>query len=109
MQKKNLLRRDKQRTEAKLLSFAQYQDEITQSRRGNYGPGLIFDPNAFKAQREVQLSQEAKMILCMDPKTRNDEQRHIALVSLSQAVKAFRLANRKKIIYILMYISLLLQ
>ncbi|XP_064636320.1 uncharacterized protein LOC135493189 isoform X2 [Lineus longissimus] len=81
-------RRENIRREAKLMSFYQLQDELG-TTKGRYGDGLDFDPNYYKACRQIQISDQAKQILMMDPKDRVDEQRHIALVSLNQAVDAF--------------------
>lgn len=48
-------RQEGARSEAKLLSFAQYQDEIESAPKGAlYGAGLTFNPNEFKAIRQVK-------------------------------------------------------
>ena len=50
-------RQEAGREEAKFVSFTQYQDELKNSRRAlGYGAGLYFDPNQFKACREVQIT-----------------------------------------------------
>ena len=48
-----IYRRDQQRSEAKLLSFTQIKDELLKTRRQFYGTDLSFDPQTFKACREV--------------------------------------------------------
>ncbi|XP_078369782.1 uncharacterized protein LOC144653617 isoform X1 [Oculina patagonica] len=51
--------------------------------------GMVFDPNNFKAVREVQLSQEAIHILSLSPGSRTEEQLQTALVALKTSVAAF--------------------
>jgi len=51
--------------------------------------GMVFDPNNFKAVREVQLSQEAIHILSLSPGSRTGEQLQTALVALKTSVAAF--------------------
>ncbi|CAH1777770.1 unnamed protein product [Owenia fusiformis] len=80
-------RKDQQRHEAKLLSFAQIQQENGVTTFDSYG--LSFDPRTYKANKEVLLSYEARHILRTDPLERTPEQNHIALVSLNQTVEAF--------------------
>ncbi|KAK7097143.1 hypothetical protein V1264_004162 [Littorina saxatilis] len=64
-------------------------DEVRASKRAYEMFGVSFDAFAYRARREIQVSNEAKAILTMAPGTRSDEQRHVALVSLSQAVPEF--------------------
>ncbi|XP_076468500.1 cyclic nucleotide-binding domain-containing protein 2-like isoform X2 [Babylonia areolata] len=65
------------------------EDDIRASRKAYGMFGITFDVYSFRARREIQVSNEAKAILSMAPGTRSDEQRHVALVSLSQAVPEF--------------------
>ncbi|XP_068718751.1 cyclic nucleotide-binding domain-containing protein 2-like isoform X2 [Montipora capricornis] len=51
--------------------------------------GMVFDPNHFKAQREVHLSQEAIHILSLSPGSRTEEQLQTALIALKTSVAAF--------------------
>ncbi|XP_048589561.1 uncharacterized protein LOC5509533 isoform X4 [Nematostella vectensis] len=51
--------------------------------------GMAFDPNYYKAVREIKLSQDAVQILSMSPGTRTDEQLQGALVALKASVPAF--------------------
>lgn len=51
--------------------------------------GMVFDPNHFKAKREVHLSQEAIHILSLSPGSRTEEQLQTALIALKTSVAAF--------------------
>ncbi|KAK7480125.1 hypothetical protein BaRGS_00028609, partial [Batillaria attramentaria] len=65
------------------------EDDIRASRRAYEMFGLTFDPFLFRVNRDLNVSNEAKAILSMTPGTRSEEQQHVALVSLCQAVPAF--------------------
>ncbi|XP_067661280.1 cyclic nucleotide-binding domain-containing protein 2-like [Haliotis asinina] len=78
-----------QRSERQAMSWTQVHDDVGTSRRAYERFGLTFDPSVFRANREAQLSTEAKAILSMDPGDRSEEQLHLALASLKQAVDAF--------------------
>ncbi|KAK2146642.1 hypothetical protein LSH36_592g00048 [Paralvinella palmiformis] len=81
--------RGQQLGESKVLSFAQYRDEILNNKRSNYGGDLTFDPLMYRAHKETQISNEAKTILSLDPSDRTEDQFHIALLALNAAVDAF--------------------
>ncbi|KAK3752062.1 hypothetical protein QZH41_009164, partial [Actinostola sp. cb2023] len=51
--------------------------------------GMVFDPNYFKAVKEIKLSQDAVQILSMCPGTRTEEQLQAALAGLKASVAAF--------------------
>ncbi|XP_071089026.1 uncharacterized protein [Haliotis cracherodii] len=78
-----------QRSERQAMSWTQVHDDVGTSRRAYERFGLTFDPSVFRANREAQLSTEAKAILSIDPGDRTEEQLHLALASLKQAVDAF--------------------
>ncbi|XP_031572593.1 cyclic nucleotide-binding domain-containing protein 2-like [Actinia tenebrosa] len=63
-------------------------EEITESGISS-DDGIVFDPNYFKAIREVKLSPDSVQILSMLPGTRTEEQIQAALVGLKTAVAAF--------------------
>lgn len=51
--------------------------------------GMVFDPNNFKAKREVHLSLEAIHILSLSPGSRTEEQLQTVLKALKTSVAAF--------------------
>ncbi|XP_067040095.1 cyclic nucleotide-binding domain-containing protein 2-like isoform X2 [Acropora muricata] len=51
--------------------------------------GMVFDPNNFKAKREVHLSLEAIHILSLSPRSRTEEQLQTVLKALKTSVAAF--------------------
>ncbi|XP_055895516.1 cyclic nucleotide-binding domain-containing protein 2-like isoform X3 [Biomphalaria glabrata] len=51
--------------------------------------GISFDPQDFKARREIPVSAEAKAVLSLETNKRTQHQLRLALVSLRQAVKEF--------------------
>ncbi|XP_013389746.1 uncharacterized protein LOC106158359, partial [Lingula anatina] len=76
------------RPEKQLISFAQYQDEVTKER-SSFGDDLSFDPSYYRTKRETQISNEAKSILSKPPSERTEEQLKVALASLKNTVESF--------------------
>ncbi|OWF46625.1 Cyclic nucleotide-binding domain-containing protein 2 [Mizuhopecten yessoensis] len=82
-----LTNRQTHRTDAKYLSWA--HDDFSSSKRTYELFGLSFDPSDYRAKKEVYLSNEAKVILSMDPRDRTDDHLKVALLALNNAVEAF--------------------
>ncbi|XP_060078864.1 cyclic nucleotide-binding domain-containing protein 2-like [Ylistrum balloti] len=82
-----LTNRQTHRTDAKYLSWA--HDDFSSSKRTYEMFGLSFDPSDYRAKKEVYLSNEAKVILSMDPRDRTDDHLKVALLALNNAVEAF--------------------
>ncbi|XP_064603627.1 uncharacterized protein LOC135469039 [Liolophura sinensis] len=71
------------------VSWVQIHNDLEINKRARAERGLLFDPDDYRAKRELQLSSEAKAILSMEPSKRTAEQLHVALVALNQSVEAF--------------------
>ncbi|KAK3100723.1 hypothetical protein FSP39_024272 [Pinctada imbricata] len=69
-----------------LLSWA-HNDNVSKTEYEAHG--LTFDPSYYRAKREIPLSNEAKVILSLDPEERTEGQHKVALIALNQAVEAF--------------------
>ncbi|XP_069131070.1 cyclic nucleotide-binding domain-containing protein 2-like isoform X2 [Argopecten irradians] len=82
-----LTNRQTHRSDAKYLSWA--HDDFSSSKRTYEMFGLSFDPSDYRAKKEVYLSNEAKVILSMDPRDRTDDHLKVALLALNNAVEAF--------------------
>ncbi|KAL5011779.1 hypothetical protein ScPMuIL_010330 [Solemya velum] len=82
-------RQQAHRSDVKLVSWAQYQLGFNGQRQTSGLLKLSFDPGYYKAKKESQVSNEAKIILSMDPSERTEDQLRVALVALTQAVGAF--------------------
>ncbi|CAL1526847.1 unnamed protein product [Lymnaea stagnalis] len=61
----------------------------TTSKRAYEMYGISFDPQDFKANREIQVTVEAKAILSLEPSRRTHHQLRQVLLSLRQAVNEF--------------------
>ncbi|XP_059166002.1 cyclic nucleotide-binding domain-containing protein 2-like, partial [Physella acuta] len=79
-----------QRRERYFSIWSSYLDKSwTSSKRAYDLYGISFDPQDFKANREIQVTAEAKAILSLEPSRRTPPQLRQVLLSLRQAVKEF--------------------
>ncbi|XP_065058987.1 uncharacterized protein LOC135686644 isoform X1 [Rhopilema esculentum] len=70
-------------------SFAMIQQELDESKQFCNSDGLLFDPNFYKAQKEVHLSLEAICILSINPNARTEDQLNSVISMVKASVPAF--------------------
>jgi len=70
-------------------SFALIQKELNESKHFSSSDGLLFDPSFYKAQKEIQLANEAMYILSINPEARTEEQINSVITMVKASVPAF--------------------